>query len=93
MTNTYKNSERVYVVDRFWTEFGNNGLTLLMSGRQDCIPPGDFVGLLSQHPRMEITFREIGVIDRGRVFQAIGNHTGGTQAPPLSLPLRPLVTR
>ena len=93
MTDSTPHHEQIFIVDRYWTEFGNRGLTLYVSAKPEFIPSGDFVGILSNSPRIEVTFRELGIINRQRVFQAIGSHVEGQQSPPSSLPLRPLVTR
>lgn len=93
MTDSTPHHEQIFIVDRYWTEFGNRGLTLHMSTKPDFIPSGDFVGVLNDDPRIEVTFRELGIINRQRVFEAIGSHAEGKQSPSSSLPLRPLVTR
>lgn len=93
MTDTSVHHEQIYIVDRYWTEFGNRGLTLYVSAKPNFIPSGDFIGVLSDNPRVEIVFRELGIINRQRIFEAIGSREEGKQSQPSSLPLRPLVTR
>lgn len=93
MTKAAPTNKQVYVANRIWTEFCGGGLRLHVAAKPDCLPEGDFIGALSDAPLIQIAFKELGIINQERVFQAIESHGAEKKFPPLSLPSRPLVVR
>ncbi len=87
------NSRQVWVIERIWTEVNDNGVSLRIAAKPDYIPSGDFIGALNERPGIYVPFREMGIINQERVFQANPVHLECAPDQMSQLPTRLLVTR
>lgn len=87
------NSRQVWVIERIWTEADDGGVSLRIAAKPDHIPAGDFIGTLNERPGIHVPFREMGIINQERVFQANSVHLECAPDQMSQRPTRLLVTR